>query len=300
MIRYLKHHEIDKAKWDKCCSNAGNRFWFCKSWFLDLVSPNWHGIVSDNYETIMAVPVKRKFGINYIIQPFMMPQGGIVATSKLSPQDIHSFIQKIPSIYKYVNLFLNFSNIPFESKLIKNIRKNHYLKLNLPYSALRKNYSERVRVNMKTAIKSGNTVEEFGDLSVFIQFYKQYSTWLSPSQIDRHLKLVHTCFEKKTGRILLTQIGSNEITSGAFFFIEDKQVIVVLAFSSPRGKETCSMNLLYDKIISLYAEIDYEVDFTGSSMPGVAHFLEGFGAKSDSYPHICINNLPWYLKLFKK
>jgi hypothetical protein len=98
----------------------------------------------------------------------------------------------------------------------------------------------------------------------------------------------------------MTQIGSNEITSGAFFFMEDKQLILVLVFSSPRGKETCSMNLLFDKIINLYSESNYEVDFTGSSMPGVAHFIEGFGAKPDTYPHICINNLPWYLKFFKK
>jgi hypothetical protein len=62
----------------------------------------------------------------------------------------------------------------------------------------------------------------------------------------------------------------------------------------------CSMNLLYDKIINFYSDSNFEIDFTGSSMPGVAHFLEGFGANPESYPQICINNLPWFLKILKK
>jgi hypothetical protein len=300
LIKYLKNNEIDKQKWDACCTKAGNRFWFCKSWFIDLVCPGWHAIVSDNYEAIMALPIKRKYGISYLIQPFMMPQGGVISTVELSSLEINAFVQAIPSKYKYLNLCMNFSNKSFESSHIKSIRKNHYLSLNLPYNLLRKNYSERVRPNMKTAEKAGNIVVEFTDVSVFIQLYTKFSAWLTPTQRNSHINLVQKCIDNKTGHILLTQIGNKEITSGVFFFIDGKQIVIVIAFSTPTGKDTCSMNLLYDKIISLYAESNFEIDFTGSSMPGVALFLEGFGARPDTYPHIVIDNLPWFIRLLKK
>jgi hypothetical protein len=299
LIQYLKHNEIDKEKWDICCTKAGDRFWFCKSWFLDLVCPNWNAIVSNDYETVLALPLKRKLGFSYIIQPFMMPQGGVISSLELNSDKINEFIQLIPSNVKYINLCFNFSNKLLVGNNVKSIRKNHYIALNMPYSMLRKNYSERVRPNMKTAEKAGNVVVECNDKSQFIWFYKQYSSWLTTKQKKSHLRLIQTCLKNKTGHILLTQIN-DDITSGVFYFIENKEVVVVIAVSSPIGKKTCAMNLLYDKIVSLYAENDYEIDFTGSSMPGVALFLEGFGAKPDTYPHIVINKLPWFVKLLKK
>jgi hypothetical protein len=299
MIRYLRHDEIDKSKWDACCTKAGDKFWFYNTWFLDLVSPCWHGMVSENYEAIMALPSKKKFGISYCIQPFMMPQGGVVSGEKLYTDDIHAFVSEIPIQYKYINLRLNVSNIAFKDEMIQSIRKNHYVNLNLPYDQLRKHYSERVKVNMKTAVKSGNSVIECTDDSFFIPYYKQYSEWLTPSQKNTHIDLIQKCLEDKKGQMLLTQTESKEITSGVFFFKERNQIVVVIAFSSLKGKETCSMNLLYDHIISTYAGSDCEIDFTGSSMPGVAHFLEGFGAIPDDYPQILINHLPWYIKILK-
>jgi hypothetical protein len=44
----------------------------------------------------------------------------------------------------------------------------------------------------------------------------------------------------------------------------------------------------------------YLLDFEGSTIEGIAHFFQGFGAQPEIYQHVKYNNLPWLLKLLKK
>jgi hypothetical protein len=68
-IKHLKHPEINRQKWDACIQNACNSLVYAESWYLDIVSPNWEALICGDYEYVMPLPIKRKLGISFLVQP---------------------------------------------------------------------------------------------------------------------------------------------------------------------------------------------------------------------------------------
>ena len=67
MLVYLKHHQIDKKKWDSCIFYAKEGILYAYSWYLDIVAPNWDAIIllnKDSYISVMPLPVKTKYTIS--------------------------------------------------------------------------------------------------------------------------------------------------------------------------------------------------------------------------------------------
>ena len=87
MIRYFKHREIDKEKWDACINQSLNGRFYVLSWFLDIVSPGWEGLVEDDYVAVFPVPRKRKYGIPYLIQPMHLKFLDIYSTRQELSKD---------------------------------------------------------------------------------------------------------------------------------------------------------------------------------------------------------------------
>src|SRR3990172_7490113 len=100
MITYLKHSEIDKPKWDKCIQNSSNGLIYAYSWYLDFVSPNWQALVRGDYEYVMPLTCKKKYGINYLHQPFFAQQLGVFSSAVLSDYDVDEFLSLIPEKFK--------------------------------------------------------------------------------------------------------------------------------------------------------------------------------------------------------
>ena len=68
MIRYLNHNAIDRKKWDDLVAAHG---WvYAQFWYLDIVHPDWAALVLDDYEAAMPLTGDKKFGVQYLFQPF--------------------------------------------------------------------------------------------------------------------------------------------------------------------------------------------------------------------------------------
>ena len=70
-IQYLTQQQINKEKWDRCIRQADNGLIYSFSWYLDHMTANWDGLVLGDYEAVMALTWKEKFGIRYLYQPFL-------------------------------------------------------------------------------------------------------------------------------------------------------------------------------------------------------------------------------------
>ena len=64
-IRYIKHNEIDAEKWNSCIETAANSRLYVNEWYLDRAADRWDAFVWGDYEYIMPLPVRKKWGINY-------------------------------------------------------------------------------------------------------------------------------------------------------------------------------------------------------------------------------------------
>ncbi len=77
MIKYLKHHEVAKDKWDECIDKAFNGIIYAYSWYLDLVSPEWEALIEDDYSIVFPLTQRNKNNINYLFQPVFTQQLGV-------------------------------------------------------------------------------------------------------------------------------------------------------------------------------------------------------------------------------
>jgi hypothetical protein len=59
-ILRLKHTEIDKQRWDKAIENSSFPSIYALSWYLDVVSPNWQALVSEDYSVCVSAYGKTK------------------------------------------------------------------------------------------------------------------------------------------------------------------------------------------------------------------------------------------------
>jgi hypothetical protein len=302
MIRYLKHNEIDKTKWDECIKNSNNLTPFAFSWYWDVVHPKWDAIVMDDYEAIMPLPTKEKYGISYIIQPFLTPQGGIFSKNLIDDTLCNNFLNTIPNIYKYININLNKSNqFNPNPNWIINRRYNHYLDLSQSYENLRKSYSRRTLRNIKNAEDSKIKINESTNNTEFVNFKAQYAQPKLPANQKKIMKLlIEQYLQMGKGNIITAHSQKGELTGAAFYFIEQNQLVFLITVSSSIGKKYSVMHLVLDYIINKHCSSNLLMDFTGSSLKGVAYFNEGFGAKPVEYLQIIRNKLPWFLKIFKK
>src|SRR5947208_2204321 len=77
-IRILPAGEIDPVKWSKCVADAANGLIYSNYEYLNMICDNWHGLVIDDYKTVMALPWRKKFGIRYVYAPAFSQQHGII------------------------------------------------------------------------------------------------------------------------------------------------------------------------------------------------------------------------------
>ena len=144
MIRYFRHTEIDKAKWDNCIKLSPAGIVYSTSWYLDIVSPGWEALIEDNYKAVFPLTSKSKYGFNYLFQPFFTQQGGLfIENENTHSEQVKQFLESIPLKFKLIEINLNASNQieTFRNYKISK-RRTHHLLLDKSIEELRKNYSE--------------------------------------------------------------------------------------------------------------------------------------------------------------
>ena len=109
MIQYLQHNQINLKKWDTTIAECGNIYAY--SWYLDIVHPGWDALVEDDYQSVMPLTGGKKFGVNYLFQPYFAQQLGVFSKQPLSPEKTETFLKAIPSKYRFVEIRLNESNV---------------------------------------------------------------------------------------------------------------------------------------------------------------------------------------------
>ena len=82
-IHFVTRQQINTTLWDASINASTNGLIYATSAYLDaMCNQQWCALVNDDYSTIMPLPNRRKYGINYIYQPAMTQQCGIFSTQK--------------------------------------------------------------------------------------------------------------------------------------------------------------------------------------------------------------------------
>jgi len=304
-IKFLSYVEINPVKWDKCISSSFNGIIYAYSWYLNIVSDEWCALVLEDYKAVMPLPAKKKFGVNYLVQPHFTQQLGVFSTEKLNSELVESFLQAIPRKYWLVDINLNiFNKLKPNSSFKIEEYPTYQLDLINPYDLLYKSYSENTRRNIKKAISQNVSILTAVTVNEFIKFAKENLTKKIENFTEANFAtlrmLISILIRYKSGEIYGAFTEKNELCAVAFFASAHNKSIYLLGTSNAKGFENKGMFLLIDTFIKKNSEHNTTLDFEGSRIEGIARFYSTFGAVESKYPTIKRSKFPFLFNMAKR
>ncbi|MDA3927969.1 MAG: hypothetical protein PF541_03365 [Prolixibacteraceae bacterium] len=297
-IQILHNSKLDLVKWDEIIYNSTNSRVYAESWYLDIIDPDWKGLVYGDYNYIMPIIAKKKWAIEYYFQPTYAQQHGIYPPS--TPQITNEIIVYLNQACSYYNLSMNSLNIVHNDRLKIEDRKNFILSLKPSFNELQKGYNSHAKRNTKKALRLC-TVSTHVNSNEYLKLKQENSHSGFSSSNAKKIKLILTkALRTQRGLIYGAYSQHNELIAAAFFIVEQKRLTYLNSVSTSEGKESRAMYAIVTEFIKNNAESAYLLDFEGSNVDGIARFFKGFGALPETYQHIQYNNLPWFLKIIKK
>lgn len=290
-MQLLSHSQIDFGKWDRAILSSEYPFVFAQSFYLNATSPGWSALVKGDYESVMPLTLKKKYGIEYLAQPPFTSQLGIYG--ECDRQISERFEDFITSRFRFIEIEIN-ANTKFTG-----IQKRTFmLDLRFPYT-----FNENTRRNIAKAKRSGLKVKEVSNDKVLTLSAKYFHPFLKGLKISKtHIKFFDALVESSAKQQLIKTLSvykDDEIRALAVFICKGEHALYLKGVNL--DKNSGSMHLLMEKAIEYYAGKHVKFfDFGGGQSETLARFYSGFGAQPFNYNVYKYNNLPFPLKLIKK
>jgi hypothetical protein len=297
--KYLTRNEVDDNKWNRCIDTASNKLIYGYSFYLDHMSPGWNAIVLGDYEMVMPITWRRKWGIRYLYQPAFTQQLGLFFAGKPDPQVLFNVLEFCKKHFRFAEIALNHLN-SVTGGVLKN---NFVLHLHASYNVIRNNYKNDLINNLKVAGKQKLSYSP-GDVSHILKtFREEYGARLpqiSDNDYQAFLRLCETAPEHVT--IMCRKVGDaeNNLLSGAILLKTKERMILAACVTTAIGKRKSATHFLLDHLIQDFAGTDVLFDFEGSDIPGIASFYKTFAPANQPYYFLHYNKLPFPLNLLKR
>ncbi len=302
LLRLIKRADLDLHKWDRCIAEAPNGLIYAYSTYLDHLSPHWEALVQGDYERVMPLTWKSKWGMAYLCQPPFTASLGIFGAG-VNARDMALFIDHIPRRYQLIDIDLNHGNLL--SPLPENfrIRSNYVLSLQTGYEAIRSNYRDNIKRNCKKAEQAGCVFRDDIEITEVMELAAQYSPAgkeLSKQNKSAFLALASHLKTKGMAAAHGVYDSRNNLLASALYFFSHNRAYYILVGNHPNGKTIGASHWLIDRFIAKHAGNPLLLDFEGSDVRNLAFFYSGFGAREEQYTAYYLNRLPWWLAWIKK
>ena len=307
MINYLEHKAIDKARWDALITDCGNIYAY--SWYLDIVHPGWEALVEDDYQSVMPLTGGKKFGVNYLFQPFFVQQLGVFSKSPMTAEMTEAFLKVIPSKYRFAEIRLNEGNVFADGAQGVEYHRNVLLDLNQGYEAIRANYHQNTKRNLAKAESNNlqlvDTVIPYHVVALFRDNRGALLDKWGDAEYDVLTHLAKVAQKRNAAFMLgVSEKGVGQLICAAIFMKTKDRITFLFSGLTEEGKQRQAMTYLLDQVIQKHSCQPMTFDFEGSDDDNLARFYLGFGGKETKYPSYCFNRLSplgkALLKLWKK
>lgn len=288
-IKLLQNNEIDKTLWDKCVEESQSPLIYGTAEFLDIVCPQWQGLVLHNYEAVFPVTVNKKLGYSYLYQPPFMQQGGLFYKTENHTDD---FIKVIQSKFKFAEINLNYSNSGIKS------RNNFVLDLNKSYSECVNEYSQNHKRNVIKSKTHHLQIEtcRIEELIKLFQLNKaKGQSYYSKSDYNKLEQL-----SSLPNAFCIGVFDGRNLIGGALFIEYNNRITFLFSGYDYQFKHLNAMFFLVNFLVQQHKLTNTLIDFEGSDNENLARFYKGFGSVNQPYYSYKHNNLPVWLKIFKK
>ena len=294
MIQYLSHNQIDKKKWDATIDDCGNIYAY--SWYLDIVHPQWEALVEDDYQSVMPLTGGKKFGVQYLYQPYFVQQLGVFSKSPMTTEKTETFLKAIPAQYRFAEIRLNESNAFDGDRQGVEYHRNVLLDLNQDYEAIRADYHQNTKRNLAKAgdnnLQIVTTVIPYHVVALFTDNRGALLDKWGKAEYARLTALTNVAVRRERAFILgVTEKGVGQLICAAIFMKTKDRITFLFSGLTVEGKQRQAMTYLLDQVIQKYANQPFTFDFEGSDDENLARFYLGFGGHEVKYPSYTFNRL---------
>ncbi len=299
MIQYLHREEIDRERWDDCVQKSQPDLPYGFTWYLDIVCPGWCGLVEDDYEAVMPLPVSKKAGIRYSFQPPFTQQLGIWKKRPLEARDTTSFLAAVPRELRVVDLQIHALTPEVALNQLRwSQRTNLCLTLNQSYEALYRNYNKNRQRDVAKAHQNGLTISNKLDVATLLRAYRDnVGKGIGQRECNTLTHLMPEAIKRNHG-FTISVLDQNDQLHAAGFFVQKKnRMINLFPLTTAYGRKSGAGTFLYDYLIRSHEESNMVLDFEGSMIPTVAKFYQSFGATEEQYWRIRRNLLIWPFRM---
>lgn len=303
-IKLVPAKDLDTDKWDAVIDSDPNALIYSYSWYLDMTGEDWDALVLNDYETILPVIYRKKYGISYIFRPSAVQQIGLAGANSDSPELLAQFLESIPTKYKVVDIFTNVDNspaaLPKQWKMTQNV--NLVLDLSTSYEKIYSNFTQNTKRNIKKASKFGLHVFEHDPPEVLTTLFKanQGEKYTTPDDFfQKTLHVMHVLIHKGIGKVWTVHDERNSPIAGIFVMEHKGRATLLFTATDELGKERQAVSYLINEYL-IYGSNRLETfDFEGSNLTGIRRFYQGFGATATHYYHLHRNRLPLLIRWLK-
>jgi hypothetical protein len=299
-IKILPSKEIDKTKWDDCVRRNENGLIYARSFYLDAMADNWDGLVVGDYEAVMPLTWRRKFGIKYLYREIIfMQQLGIIG--KVENAKMLAIIEfALKQFNLYGNIAFNFLN-NISSLNGTTLRTNFVLDLNKSHEELFKNFVPSLQRNIRKAQKNNLQVSDIANDEA-IEQYRKFIVGLNKKIFEQSFVRFKNFIAKFPDFVFAKKVVSNDgaLLATALWLKDERRIYNVMPVTMPAGKALQSMPFLLDYVFQKYCGQNLLFDFEGSNMFRVKKFYEKFSPQYQPYFLYHFNRLPRLARFFKK
>ncbi|HNP23576.1 MAG TPA: GNAT family N-acetyltransferase [Panacibacter sp.] len=297
-IDIISSSSINREKWNNCIRNSSNPIIYAYSYYLDHIAENWHGVIVNDYEAVLPIPWKRKFGIRYCYHIPFVQQLGIFSTTNLEVQD--DLLKNLFRFVRYGDYIFNHGN-----SWIKNMasHNNYILNLSPGYGQISALYKKDLSQNLKKAsrediIYTQESIENA--IQLYKELYSERTAHVVDGDYNNFLSLCNTL--APTGNAFARKIVNieNDTLAVVLLLKDEHRLYNIMNSTTEAGRKTEANHLLFDRVFNEFAGSNMLFDFEGSDIPGIKNFYEKFGAQSQPYYSIHFNRLPFPLRLLKQ
>ncbi len=297
-IHYLRRREIDAVKWDACIGAAANGLIYGRSFYLDhMTAGQWDALVLDDYQAVMPLTWKKKWGIAYLYQPPFTQQLGIFPSSP--PALTETFLVHLDKHFRFAEIFLNYQNALPSLQT----RSNFILDLDNPYGQLSGQYKKDLVRKLRLAERQPMRYSADMDLQNALRLHKKnYGERIPHVKIEHYARFERLClYLLQHGQLLLRSVTGQEgqLLAIALLPREKGRMYLLQSTTLPAGRDGAANHFLLDQLIREFAGRPMILDLEGSTLPGIAHFYMNFGSRDQPYFFYRHNALPWPLRLLK-
>jgi len=264
MITIIKRNKIDIEKYNLCLENAVQNADYAAIHFLDIVADeDWLILEYSDYQAVMPLMIKKKFGIPFVIMPKICQQLGVFSETDN------------PTL-----------NAAFHGFLMEKSVKKKY--------SVHRRRNVRILDDFKDHLQFRNDINS-SDRSFFLNNMKGAT---SKSDCEAYYHKFLSLVNAKIGWCSVMEY-KNEAQSFVYLYEGKNQFYLSLFVNNFPVVNTNFPSIMIDYVLQNVIELK-SFDFMGSEVENVAKFNERFGAIAYQYPIVYQTKKQIITSIFKK